>query len=68
MLLAVVWIVVAVLAVGVLGGVLVSLLGAVRRLRAEVAAVQRDVAPLLTEAQGVAARAASVGERGPDSD
>ncbi len=63
MLLLVVWIAVAVLAVVVLGGLLFSLLGAVQRLRREVAAVQAELRPVLTEAQATAAAAARTQER-----
>ena len=47
----VVWIVVAVVAVVILGGLLFSLLGAVQRLRREVAAAQRELRPVLAQAQ-----------------
>ncbi len=58
MLLTVVWIAVAVLAVVVLGALAYGVLGAAGRLRREVAAFEREVRPLLTEAQATAARAA----------
>ena len=58
--LTVVWICVAVLAVVVLGGLAYGLLGAVGRLRREFAALERDVRPLLSEAQATAVRAAEV--------
>ena len=64
MLLLVVWIAVAVLAVVVLGGLLYSLLGAVKRLRREVQAVQRDVVPVLAQVQSTL-EAASARQR-PD--
>ena len=57
MLLTVVWIAVAVLAVVVLGALAYGVLGAAGRLRREVAAFEREVRPLLTEAQATAARA-----------
>ena len=60
MLLTVVWICVAVLAVVVLGALAYGLLGALGRLRRELAALERDVRPLLSEAQATAARAAEV--------
>ena len=64
MLLLVVWIAVAVFALVVLGSLLYSLLGAVQRLRREVAAVQRDLQPVLEQAQGtLEAIAARQGER-----
>ncbi|MGR6964203.1 hypothetical protein ACU610_07070 [Geodermatophilus sp. URMC 61] len=60
MLLTVVWIAVAVLAVVVLGALAYGLLGAAGRLRRELAAFEREVRPLLAEAQATAARAAGV--------
>ena len=54
----IVWIVVAVLAVGVLGVLAYSLVGAAGRLRRELRGLEHDVAPLLVEAQATAARAA----------
>ncbi|HYX97059.1 MAG TPA: hypothetical protein VE823_18515 [Geodermatophilus sp.] len=60
MLLTVVWIAVAVLAVVVLGALAYGVLGAAGRLRREVAAFEREVRPLITEAQATAARAAEV--------
>jgi hypothetical protein len=59
-LLIVVWIAVAVLAVVVLGALAYGVLGAAGRLRRELAALERDVRPLLTDAQATAARAAQV--------
>ncbi|RBY87650.1 hypothetical protein [Blastococcus sp. TF02A-30] len=58
MLLLVVWIAVGVLAVLVLGGVVYGVLGAAARLRREVEAVDRDLRPVLEEAQRTAQRAA----------
>ncbi|MDP9430450.1 MAG: hypothetical protein M3Q47_17030 [Actinomycetota bacterium] len=60
MLLTVVWIAVAVLAVVVLGALAYGMLAAAGRLRRELAALERDVRPLLTQAQASAARAAQV--------
>ena len=60
MLLTVVWIAVAVLAVVVLGTLVYGLLGAAGRLRRELAALEQEVRPLLTEAQATAARAGQV--------
>ena len=60
MLPTVVWIVVAVLAVVVLGTLVYGLLGAAGRLRRELAALEQEVRPLLTEAQATAARAGQV--------
>jgi hypothetical protein len=57
-LLLVVWIAVAVLAVVVLGVLAYGLLGAAKRLRGELAALEREVRPVLTAAQATAARAA----------
>jgi hypothetical protein len=59
-LLTVVWISVAVLAVVVLGALAYGVLGAAGRLRRELAALERDVRPLLTDAQATATRAAQV--------
>ena len=60
MLLTVVWIAVAVLALVVLGVLVYGLLGAAGRLRREITALEREVRPLLTEAQAAAARAGQV--------
>jgi hypothetical protein len=60
-LLLVVWIVVAVVALVILGSLLFSLLGAVQRLRREVAAVQRELQPLLDQAQQLAERRSAQG-------
>ncbi|MGY1633257.1 hypothetical protein ACI784_16280 [Geodermatophilus sp. SYSU D01186] len=59
-MLLVVWIAVAVavLAVVVLGALGHGLLGAANRLRRELAALEREVRPVLTEVQASAARAA----------
>ncbi|TFV62546.1 hypothetical protein E4P41_07190 [Geodermatophilus sp. DF01-2] len=55
-----VWIAVVVLAAVVLGALVHGLLGAAARLRREVATLEQEVRPLLTEAQATAARAAEV--------
>jgi hypothetical protein len=56
-LLLVVWIAVAVLAVLVLGALGYLTLGAVQRLRREVAGLQRELRPVLEQVQQTAARA-----------
>ena len=66
MLVIVVWIAVAVFAVVVLGAVLYTVLGAGRRLRRELAAVDRDVRPVLEQVQDSRARAAELAERRAD--
>jgi hypothetical protein len=53
----IVWIVVVVLALVVLGAIGYGLLGAAGRLRRELEAAERDVRPLLEQAQATAARA-----------
>ena len=58
-MLLIVWIVVAVLALGVLGVLAYGLLGAAGRLRRELRGLEQDVQPLLVEAQATAARAAA---------
>jgi hypothetical protein len=50
-----------VLALVVLSAIAYGVLGAVGRLRREVAAAEREVRPLLTEVQATAARAAAQG-------
>jgi hypothetical protein len=57
--LLIVWIAVAVLAVLVLGVLGYGLLGAAGRLSRELRGLQRDVRPLLAEAQAAAERAAA---------
>jgi hypothetical protein len=52
----IVWIVVVVLALVVLGAVGYGLFGAAGRLRRELEAAERDVRPLLTQAQATSAR------------
>ena len=61
MLLLVVWIVVALLAVVVLGGIGYGLFGAFTRLGREAAAFDREVRPVLEQIQQSAARAAEPG-------
>jgi hypothetical protein len=60
--LLIVWIVVVVLALVVLGGVAYGVFGAFARLGRE-ASFQRDVRPVLHQAQATAARAAESRER-----
>jgi hypothetical protein len=57
--LLIVWIVIAVLAVLVLGVLGYSLLGAAARLSRELRGLERDVRPVLAEAQATAERAAA---------
>ncbi|TFV82773.1 hypothetical protein [Blastococcus sp. CT_GayMR16] len=59
MVLLIVWIVVGVLALVVLGAIGFGVLGAAGRLRRELEAAERDVRPLLEQAQATAARAAT---------
>ena len=59
MLLLIVWIVVVVLALVVLGAIAYGVLGAAGRLRREVAAAERDVRPLLEQAQATASPGAA---------
>ena len=64
-----VWVVVAVVvcvALVVLGVLVHGVLGAFGRLGGELEAAERDVRPLLTEAQATVARAAEVGDRTPN--
>ncbi|MGY1592376.1 hypothetical protein ACI79D_10405 [Geodermatophilus sp. SYSU D00708] len=63
-MLLVVWIAAAVLAVVVLGILAYGLLGALRRFGREVAALQAELQPVLTEVQATAARAGDVAGRG----
>ena len=56
MVVLIVWIVVVVLALVVLGAVGYGLFGAAGRLRRELEAAERDVRPLLTQAQATSAR------------
>ena len=58
MVVLIVWIVVVVLALVVLGAIGYGVLGAAGRLRRELEAAERDVRPLLEQAQATAARAA----------
>jgi hypothetical protein len=55
----IVWIVVVVLALVVLGAIGYGLFGAAGRLRRELEAAEREVRPLLAQAQATAARATS---------
>ena len=57
-MLLIVWIAVAVLVLLVLGILAYNVLGAAGRLARELRGLERDVRPLLTEAQAAAARAA----------
>ena len=57
MLLLIVWIAVVVLAIVVLGGIAYGVLGAVARLRKEVAGVATDLAPVLADVQATLAAA-----------
>jgi hypothetical protein len=57
--LLIVWIAVAVLVLGVLGVLAYSLLGAAGRLSRELRGLERDVRPLLAQAQATAERAAA---------
>ncbi|MCW2702829.1 MAG: hypothetical protein JWQ37_824 [Blastococcus sp.] len=57
MVVLIVWIVVVVLSLVVLGAIGYGLVGAAGRLRRELAAAERDVRPLLEQAQAAAARA-----------
>jgi hypothetical protein len=65
----VVWIAVPVLCLVVLGTLVYGLLGAFQRLGRELAAAERDVRPVLEQAQSTAARAAGMqaGERRGDA-
>jgi beta-lactamase regulating signal transducer with metallopeptidase domain len=57
--LLIVWIVVVVLALVVLGVIAYGLFGAAGRLRRELEAAERDVRPLLEQAQATSARTKS---------
>ena len=63
MLLLIVWIAVVVVALVVLGSLAYSLLGALKRLGGEVAALQRELRPVLAEAQTALERANRTAER-----
>jgi type II secretory pathway pseudopilin PulG len=64
-----VWIALVVVAVVVLGSVAFSLLGALQRLRREVAGLEEAVRPLVVQAQAVqAARAAGAAGAGAEDD
>ena len=58
----VVWIAVVALSLVVLGAIAFSLLGAGQRLARELRAAERDVRPVLEQAQATAARAAALQE------
>jgi hypothetical protein len=62
----VVWIVAVLVALAVLGSVLFGVAGSLRRLRGELAALQREVEPVRAQAQQTAVRAAAVRERSSD--
>ncbi|WP_235495300.1 hypothetical protein [Geodermatophilus sp. Leaf369] len=69
MLVLIVWVVVAVLAVLALGVLAYGLLGARNRLTRELAALERDVAPVAARLQASLAAAAQARERaGQDRD
>jgi hypothetical protein len=57
-----VWIALVVVALVVLGSIAFSLLGALQRLRREVAGLQQAVAPLVEQAQAVQAARAAAGD------
>jgi hypothetical protein len=59
-----VWVGVAVLSVVVLGGLVYGVLGALKRLSGEMAALDRDLRPVLTEVQKTLARVAEAGGHG----
>ena len=63
MLLLVVWIVAALVVLVVLGSVLFGVAGSLRRLHGELAALEREVEPVRTQAQRTATRAAEVRQR-----
>jgi hypothetical protein len=58
----VVWIVAGLVVLAVLGSVLFGLAGSLRRLGGELAALEREVGPVRTQAQQTAARAAALRE------
>ena len=58
-MLLIVWIVVVVLALVVLGAIGYGVLGAVGRLGRELEAAERDVRPLIQQAQAMAARSST---------
>ena len=62
----VVWVVAALIALVVLGSVLFLVVGSLRRLGRELDAFDRELAPVRTQAQATAARAAAL--RGGPSD
>ena len=62
----VVWVVAGLVALAVLGSVLVGVLGSLRRLGGELAALERDLQPVRSQAAATAAHAAAVGGRPGD--
>jgi len=66
-LLLIVWIVAVVLALVVLGAIAYGLLGAAGRLRREIAAAERDVAPLLEHLQAAQAAAEARDQARPEA-
>ena len=62
----VVWTVAVLVVLAVLGGVLFGVAGALRRLGRELAAFERELEPVRTQAQATAARAAAVRDRPAD--
>ena len=59
----VVWIVTGLIVLAVLGSVLFGVLGSLRRLGGELAALDRELEPLRTQARATAVRAAAVGNQ-----
>ena len=59
----VVWIVAGLVVLAVLGSVLFGVAGSLRRLGGELSALEREVAPVRTQAEQTVARAAAVRER-----
>ena len=59
----VVWIVAGLVVLVVLASVLVGVLGSLRRLSGELSAFERELRPVVDQAQQTAARAAAVRER-----
>lgn len=62
----VVWTVAVLVVLAVLGSVLFGVAGALRRLGRELAAFERELEPVRTQAQATAARAAAVRDRPAD--
>ena len=61
----VVWVVAGLVVLLVLGSVLFGVLGSLRRLSGELTAFERELRPVVEQAQRTAARAAAVRERTP---